>query len=433
MHRRRGALAPRFFGGADSRVERRPVTPSPFRLPRLYNAPMLRVGLVGAGFAARFHCAAYRRVFGVPISVVGVTARTAAGREAFAAAHGVQAYASLEAMLPAVDVVDICAPGAAHEALALQALAAGKRVVLEKPFTGYYGAEAAAGPAGVRFSSAALEAVLASCARIRAAALAAGLPLCYAENWIYAPAVQKEREVIAKSGAQVLRCLGEESHSGSHAPSYGVWAQSGGGALASKACHPLAAAVYFKMVEGRTRLGRPILPSHVAGHARRLTGIAGYADTGFLRTDYHDTEDYAQLHVTFEDGTVADILASDVVLGGVTNWIEVFANNHRTRCNLNPTNALETFSPAPEALADVYVVEKIAPKQGWLWPAPDEAWAHGYPQEIQAFAEALAAGNCPESSGFLGEVVTVVLYAAYLSAARGGAEVELPAFTPAAY
>ena len=38
----------------------------------------------------------------------------------------------------------------------------------------------------------------------------------YAENWVYAPAVQKEREVLEKTGGQILWLHGQESHSGSH-------------------------------------------------------------------------------------------------------------------------------------------------------------------------------------------------------------------------
>lgn len=401
---------------------------------------MLRVGLVGAGFAARFHAAAYEKVWGAEIRVTGVASRSAARRDEFAAARGLRAFPTLAAMLPEVDVVDICAPGAAHEPLAVAALEAGKQVVLEKPFTGYYGPEAglaanAAGGAGpaLRFSPAAYEQVLASCARLRRAALAAGQFICYAENWVYAPAVRKQREILEKSGGRILRLLGEESHSGSHAPSYGVWAESGGGALAGKACHPLAAAVHFKLAEARARGVAPIVPIRVSGHVARLTGRPGCADAGFLRTDYRDTEDYAQLHVEFSDGAAADILASDVSLGGVANWIEVYAHNHRTRCQLSPVNQLDTFAPSAAVLEEIYVAEKLAPKIGWSHPAPDEDWLHGYPQEIQAFAQALVSGRRPESSGFLGEVVTTTLYAAYLSAAENGRDVVLPGFTPAEY
>jgi len=388
----------------------------------------MRIGLVGAGFAARFHLDAYQRVYGVPIEVVGVTSTRAASREAFAAEHHLRAFPDLAALVAAVDVVDVCSPGNTHEAVACQALAAGRHVILEKPFTGAYQAGLVTGSESERVAHAAtaLRAVQASCQRMRDAAHTSGKVLCYAENWIYAPAVQKQREILEKSGAQILRMLGEESHSGSHAPSYGVWAQSGGGALASKGCHPLSAALYFKFVEGRARLGRPILPRTVTARTHRLTQLPAYQDRGHLRTAYADTEDCSMMHVVFDDGTVADILASDVVLGGVANWIEVFANDHRTRCNLNPIDALETFSPAETTLRDVYVVEKLSPKQGWMRPAPDEGWMHGYPQEIQAFVEAIAGGRAPESSLDLGQAVALTLYAAYLSAAQRGREVEVP-------
>jgi hypothetical protein len=44
--------------------------------------------------------------------------------------------------------------------------------------------------------------------------------------------------------------------------------------------------------------------------------------------------------------------------------MEVFANNHRTRCNLNPVPVLDTYNAREELLKDVYVAEKIGSKQG---------------------------------------------------------------------
>lgn len=386
----------------------------------------MRIGIVGAGFAAHLHYASWRRVSGVPLEVAGVYSPHPERRQQFAQSRGIRAFAAWEEMLAQVDAVDICAPGAMHEQLAVAALRAGRDVVLEKPYTGYYGPPGEARFSGLDFDrAAALDGVRQSCARIRQALEASGRRLCYAENWIYAPAVQKEREILEKSRGQILRMLGEESHSGSHAASYGRWRESGGGALGTKGCHPLSAALYFKAIEGRARLGQPIRPARVSAHIHRLTQLPGYVNAGTLRTDYEDTEDFGQMHLVFEDGTAADILASDVVLGGVANWIEVFCGNHRTRCNLNPTNALETFVPGAETLRDVYVVEKINPKQGWMQPAPDEDWQHGYPQEMQAFAEALAAGGQPESGWELGETVSLVIAAAYLSASRRGTDVEI--------
>jgi predicted dehydrogenase len=114
------------------------------------------------------------------------------------------------------------------------------------------------------------------------------------------------------------------------------------------------------------------------------------------------------------------------MMGGVSNWLEVMANNHRTRCNLNPTDALETFNAREETLRDVYVAEKIETKQGWNRPAPDENWQHGYPQEFQDFMEAIAHRREPLATLGLARDTIATLYAAYLSAERHGAEVRVP-------
>ena len=54
-----------------------------------------------------------------------------------------------------------------------------------------------------------------------------GILLGYAENYIYAPSVQREREIIETTKAQILRMTAEESHSGSHSPVYGIWSEQG--------------------------------------------------------------------------------------------------------------------------------------------------------------------------------------------------------------
>ena len=386
----------------------------------------VRVGIAGARFAARFHLQGLRRVYGVSVEIAGVTSKTAEARDAFAREFGVPAFATFKDLCEAVDVVDLCSPPSSHEALAIEALKHGKHVIVEKPFTGYYG-DGSAGFRGDTFSKEAmLKEAMASCARIQAAAKASGKRVCYAENWVYAPAIQKEREMLIKSGGQILWMMGEESHSGSHSPYYGIWKFSGGGSLIGKGCHPMSAALYLKRAEGEARDGRAIRPASVSARTHAITRMKSYRDEGFLRTGYQDIEDYAQIHVTFSDGMVADIFSSELVLGGVHNWLEVIANNHRTRCNLNPIDALETFNPKEELFKDVYVTEKIGTKQGWSHPAPDEDWQHGYPQEFQDFMESIAADREPLSGIALAQVTMAVLYAGYLSAERGGAEVAVP-------
>jgi predicted dehydrogenase len=387
----------------------------------------IRVGIVGSRYAAEFHYEAYQRVTGLDVKVVGVTSVTTENREKFAQERGIKAFHSLDEMLPEVDVVDNCTPGYAHEPVSIAAFEAGKHVVIEKPFTGYYGSLGNTSFRGNTFpKEKMLKEAVASARRIITAALKSKKKLCYAENWIYAPAVQKEVEIIAKTKGQILWALGEQSHSGSTSPAYGIWKLSGGGSIVGKSCHPLSAILYLKQVEGLVRNGKAIRPASVSARTHEITRNPSFIDKGFLRTDYEDIEDYCQIHIVFDDGMIADIIASELVMGGVHNWLEIFANNHRTRCNLSPINAMELYNPREEQLADVYVVEKIGTKQGWSTPAPDESFMFGYPHEIQDFLEAIATGREPKSGMLVASDTVGVLYAAYLSAERKGTEVEIP-------
>ena len=98
----------------------------------------LRIGIAGSRFAAHLHLLAYRRVFGVDARLAAVTSPTVERRDAFARESGATPYPTLAAMLPHVDVVDVCSPPVTHEPAALEAIEAGKHVVIEKPFTGAF-------------------------------------------------------------------------------------------------------------------------------------------------------------------------------------------------------------------------------------------------------------------------------------------------------
>ena len=53
--------------------------------------------------------------------------------------HGCVPFPSLDALLDAVEVVHVCASPAAHEAIAVAALARGVHAIVEKPLTGWFG------------------------------------------------------------------------------------------------------------------------------------------------------------------------------------------------------------------------------------------------------------------------------------------------------
>jgi predicted dehydrogenase len=388
----------------------------------------VRAGIVGAGFSATFHYEAMRRVYGTSVEVMGVYALDQEQASQFAADRKIRAYESLDSLIDDVDVIHCCVLVSGHEEVAVAALNKNKHAIVEKPLTGYLGDGSAKFHGDTFPKQDALDHGLASVERMLEAERNSQGRILYAENWVYAPSIQKEREVLEKTGAQILWIHGEEAHSGSHNPTYAYWKLSGGGVMIGKGCHPLTAALYLKRVEGRVRDGNPIRPRTVSARTHALTRLGNFRDEGHIRCDYHDIDDFSMMHVVFEDDTVATLLASDIILGGIHNWLEVAANNHRTVCNINPNTAMQIYNPLDANFDDIYTVEKIGTKQGWTNLPPDEDWFTGYPQEIEAFYRTVAYGEPIESDSLLAADSISTIYSAYLSAERKGAEVDIRTF-----
>jgi predicted dehydrogenase len=394
----------------------------------MMNKKTIRTGIVGSGFSASFHFEALCKVHGVNVEVVGVHSLDQEGGRKYAEKRGIRFCEQLEALLDEADTIHVCVPPMAHEPVSIAGLKRDKSVICEKPLTGYF----SDGSPDFHWAKAdkqvALQTALASVDRMLQAEAESQGRLLYAENWVYAPAIQKEREILEKTGGQILWIHGEESHSGSHSADYAYAARCGGGVLIGKGCHPLTAALYLKRVEGRARDGKPIRPKTVSARTHAVTRLKTFRDEGHIRKDYYDIDDFSLMHVEFEDGTIADIFASDIVLGGIHNWLEVCANNHHTFCNINPNTAMLTYNPVEENFADIYVVEKIGTKQGWACTSPDEDWFTGYPQEMEAFYRTIAYGAPMQSEIRLAADTISTIYSAYVSADRGGTAENIKAY-----
>jgi hypothetical protein len=132
----------------------------------------VRVGLVGCGFVAELHMYAYKRVYGVDAEVVAAVSRSDQV-EAFAKKHQIaRTSRDYRALLadPAINVVDICTPPALHAQMIVDAVRAGKHVICEKPFTGYFGRPGDPAPIGTKVPKAAMyEHVMAELKDLRAA------------------------------------------------------------------------------------------------------------------------------------------------------------------------------------------------------------------------------------------------------------------------
>ena len=385
----------------------------------------INVGLVGYGNAAQFHMRAWRQVD--QAEVVAVCGRSAERAAAFASEYDIpQSFASMSEMFAqtAVDAVDLVVPNHLHSPFIVETAAAGKHIICEKHLTGYFGEpniseDVMIGKTVPKREM--LEKVKAECDAIGRAVREAGVAFCYAENWVYAPSFAKLRRLAEAAGGTIIRIQAEESHSGSPSVYAKQWRTAGGGSLVLKGSHPLGAVLQLKQWEGQRRNGRPIRPASVMCEVGNLTFIESVKrePKHYIKMDWKDVEDWGLIVLKFDDGSVAEIAAGDTTLGGVHNYLEAYLSNARIRANINPNNACVAYAPSAEIFGDEYISEKIETKGGWSYPSPEEDWNLGYPQEMADFVSAISEGREPASGFMLARDVTLVLYAAYVSAEEG--------------
>jgi predicted dehydrogenase len=383
---------------------------------------MVKVGIVGARFAADLHAVNYRGLRGSRVELAAVCARTASDAEAFARRHGIpHVFTDYRKLVecPDVEVVDVCATTDVHHEIAIAAARAGRHVIVEKPLTGYFG-EASDPPAAM------LDTALANADAVLDAVARAGVTFCYAEDFVYAPPVAKLRRLMEVGGGTVLELRAEESHSGSHAAYARRWRTAGGGSLLRMGSHPVGVVLQLKHHEGQVRRGRPIRAVSVLADTARLTALPDVAaQKQFLRAAPEDVEDWSVAIMTFDDGTKATVHSNDVTLGGVRNVVTAYLTNGVLQANITPSTSVMAYAPDGAVWGDEYISEKVETKAGWQFPAPEEDWMRGYPQELEDFVDAIRDRREPLSGGALARDVVEVIYAGYLSAAVGR-RVDLP-------
>jgi predicted dehydrogenase len=380
----------------------------------------VRVGLVGSGFVAELHMHSYRRVYGVEPDIRVVVSRGDAV-EGFARRFGIPETRRDWRLLlddPEIDVIDICTPPALHAEMVMACMKAGKHVICEKPFTGYFGQPGDAQPIGDVPKALMFDRVLAEMDAMRDTIRASGRLFCYAENWVYSPAVMKTAQILRATQDKILFLKAEESHSGSHAPHAAQWAMTGGGALIRQGCHPIAAVLHLKQVEAAAR-GERIAVRDVTCDVGRLTPALGERERRFIQARPVDVEDWGMLSMTFTDGTKATVFAGDMVLGGVRNLVETFTTGGTLFANITPNDSVVTYLTDESRLGDVYITEKVDRKTGWQKVCIEEEATRGYLGEMQDFMECISTGRAPLAGMDLAYEATRVNYAGYKAAEEG--------------
>ncbi len=375
---------------------------------------MLKIGMIGAGFVARFHERALRSVRNVEFA--GVYALKGAEPLAqLARQNGLgntRAYNSIAELVRAVDVVCIFAPNFARVAM-MQEIAAAvkggaqlKGIIIEKPLA----RNCQEADALVR---------LAETMRV---------PTAYFENQIHMPAVVQARAQLA----QVEKAMGPahlarsaEEHGGPHEPWFWDPTTQGGGVCCDMGCHSIACGMYMV-----TPSGKPVdylKPLRVnATMALLKWGKKPWIDQLKARgVDYAMTpaEDYSSVSIEFEDPQTKQ----HSIVQATNSWMydapglrllmETFGPGYSYTVNSleSPAGMFISDAAAVAVLDSELALEKSQASRGALILQPDEIALYGYVAEWLDALRAFEEGRDALLNLEYGRLITTLIMAAYLS------------------
>lgn len=323
------------------------------------------VGVVGLGEIGQFHLRGYERSAGARVAAVTDLSGELLARTA--AATGATAHPSIAALLadPEVEVVSVCLPHHLHLPVALQAIAAGKHLLVEKP----------------------LALTVAECDEIVAAAEAAGVTVGVQHNQLFHGPHVRAQELI-DSGA-----IGRPVH---------IRLRLGiGGKLDGWRADP-------KVVGGGLLFDAGV---HRFYMARKLFGevaeVRALVDRGL-----DVGEDQAIVTLRFENGALGVIDANyHCPPGAFDDAIEIVGSDgmlYLSGCEAE----FEGFrtGPALRVYDGSWRDERV----------PQGDWADSVAASIDAFVVALAAGGPLPVTAAEGRRIVELIHAAYASAGAYG-------------
>lgn len=378
--------------------------------------------MAGAGRATELHMNALLRFSEFPVRFKRIIARRSEQVEMMQRRYGFeQASLRFDDLLqdPEIDVIDICTPPYVHEEMIEKAFKAGKHVICEKPLTGYFGRPGDPEPIGVHVSKAEMyRHTVERLDRLKGIVEAAGKRFMYAENFIYAPAIVKAAEIIRSKKSRILFAKGEESLKGSSSPVAGRWDRTGGGTFIRTGAHPLSAILWLKQQEALAH-GKEIAVKSVLADMTRVTpSLSGYEHRHIAARPY-DVEDIGTVILTFSDGSKAVVMASDTLLGGSRNYVELYCNDAAINCKLTMADMMETYFLDEDGLGNVEISEMLPQKTGWNKPFLLDEIMRGYTDEMADFMRCTLYDRPPKSDFAMAYNTARLIYAAYLSAEKG--------------
>jgi predicted dehydrogenase len=376
------AAAPKNSASAEKATKAKAVAKTP---KRVTGKRPIRIGLIGAGWISTTHYDAFKVIGGC--EVVAQANPNKDSHKTFVKERPIaDHYKTHTEMLKRkdIDVVTVSVPNSLHAPLALDALKAGKHVIIEKP----------------------LCLTIAEAEELIDTADRKGLVIGYAEELCYIPKFTRMKQ-IADSGAlgdvyMVKQC---EKHGGPYSPWFWSPKEAGGGILMDMGCHAIEFCRWYMNK-------KPV--KSVMAHCAK-----------YLHT-WADVEDHVILTMEFTDGTVAHVESSWALKGGMVSVAEAYGTQGVAYADLLQGTGLRAYSesglqtmPANKAQVGGET------SRGWSIPDFEWLWSNGYPQEMQDFLTCIREGGTPVESARDGLAVLEIMLAAYHSAGTGK-RVELP-------
>ncbi len=380
----------------------------------------LGIGIVGAGFVARFHIRSFVGVRDADIlGIVSRTEKRAEEAAALARELGVgeaRVYKSITEMVasPEIDALWICSPNYTRLEVMeeiTEAVISGKGeligVACEKPL-------------GRNVSEAKKMLELA-----RKANLLDG----YLENQVFAPAVVRGKHIIWQRGVPLTGrpylARAAEEHSGPHMPWFWEGELQGGGVLNDMMCHSVEEARFMLTPPGKDR--SYLKPIKITAYAhclkwQRPEYAAILKENSGGQTDYlsRPAEDFARSVIEYRDEE-----GNPLVVETTTSWCYVGAGLRLTMELLGPEYALQIntldsnlkvfFSRRVKGEAGEDLVEKQNAEIGLMPVVAQEEVEYGYEAENRHMVRSFLEGRRPEENFSDGLNVTELLMAAYMS------------------
>ncbi len=343
----------------------------------------LKVLLIGAAFSADLHADAYSRILD-KVEIAGICDKDITRIEALAGRYGFSGYTAYDDYEKAIsececDLVDICMPNFLHHDVAIRALNRRRDIICEKP----------------------LATTVAEAQDMVDTAHRLDKHIYYAEDWLFAPAFRKAREIL-ESGkvGKPLYIRARESHCGSHSPFAQLIKYCGGGCMVHLGVHPVGFMLALKNNEWSD-----------------LVAMTSGGKEQNLVHHKMEGEDWAGAFLRFRDGTYATLEANYVTVGGMEDVMDIYCEQGCIHVDLSFSGPVKVFSiPGLD-----YTVEKAEITTGWSTPAVDEKYSLGYCGEINHFVDCALAATDAEVGlrGIDGLETLKVIHLIYQSAREG--------------